>query len=409
MIGNSIFNCIDHDQQQNGFLIIGGASNSTDIVSNANSPVIMKISEATGKLKWQQQLNAGTGVVSPQNLKECTIQQGIQNFIVAQSDNPQYSILVFRYDTGQLLKSFYEIDTSTQNIQLQKIPMGIFMNSQGQIYTISWRGIIIYIASFLFTSTSNTITSTVSKTFGSFINNEIGKSVAYISGLEQIFLGGNHNGQPIITKVQLSNIQWLYSKQLKGPGISTTQQYITKIGLFQKPDNTINQLVCVENLGTDLNKVAFVYFVESSMTVNTMTRSWYYPTTTKTQCLDVKLNNLNGYFIISQGGYNYYGLLNLASQSSTITVTKLTTSTSSLGQNTQNAYISILKSQVFYIVQTQFIIGSISIGSNVIIFRPIRMGVLCRVFQLSLKIIMVELVTKDIPLTKLLQGPIGLN
>ncbi len=51
MQGNTQFNCIDYDSSSE-VVVVGGSSTSSDIVSDATTPILATYSITTGALNW---------------------------------------------------------------------------------------------------------------------------------------------------------------------------------------------------------------------------------------------------------------------------------------------------------------------------------------------------------------------
>lgn len=64
--------------------------------------------------------------------------------------------------------------------------------------------------------------------------------------------------------------------------------------------STNYEFVCADNLGTDNNDVALLYFTESIGSFAQITKSWYWDSPIKKWCLGVSIDASNGYVLIHE-------------------------------------------------------------------------------------------------------------
>lgn len=90
--------------------------------------------------------------------------------------------LILNAANGALVKSFYEIDTSSSTVSTTYIPMGFFIDSSNQLYCLTWKtgSNLFYVSSYTFTAAASTLSPSYSKSYGGSLNMEIGISALFI-------------------------------------------------------------------------------------------------------------------------------------------------------------------------------------------------------------------------------------
>ncbi|CDW78945.1 UNKNOWN [Stylonychia lemnae] len=112
--GDSIFNCLSIDSASNT-LILGGYSQSIDIVDILPSPILLRLDLSSGIVKWHNQIQ-GDLQLNPTSIDFCDIQETQKNYIIGLSSLPQFSVLIFDFQTGGLLNKYFIHDPSDESI-----------------------------------------------------------------------------------------------------------------------------------------------------------------------------------------------------------------------------------------------------------------------------------------------------
>ncbi|CDW77305.1 UNKNOWN [Stylonychia lemnae] len=345
--GFTEFNCITQDSTFST-LIIGGYSNSNDIVDQLNTPIMIKINQNSGSVIWSQQYQSTSSIVRPQTIQVCNIQQGSQNYIVGMSKSPEFAIFIMDFATGLLQKTLYEFNSDASFKQITRSPGGIYMDSSNKIYAVSTESDKVKVYSFVYDQAALTINPIIYINYGNALTKYVSVFTLLESDYSAIYFTGSYNQNPAIIKVNLQTGGSLLGFSLQASGSSAQQQ----MGRFSKFTQGLitNQIGCAQNLGTTVFDIAFVFITEIA-TIQTLSKSWYLTMTEATKCTDLRYSSSIAYYLLSQDGSarNLFGQLDTSASTTTLSMTQLQLSSTQSTLFSQNAFIDASGSFFYYV------------------------------------------------------------
>ncbi|CDW74800.1 UNKNOWN [Stylonychia lemnae] len=265
MQGMTQFNCLDYDANNKQYLV-AGTSQSSDIVNQTPSGIVVQIDQNTGVATWNRQIKYNVGVTSqiqPTSISYCTYQETSPSgggYIIIISESPNYSISVLLKSNGNLIQSWYEYDT-TQGVKSQRSAIGAKLSSSGNKLSIT--------------------------------------KIKVADGTSQFTL-------------TISNSD--------GPATQT----ISRINYFQEA--LTGQDERTVKLRSSAQDIVLIY-IQEILGIATLQKSWYFTTTAKSNCLDVAIDAASVYTIFNIQNSLVYGGSFLTSLSSSISLLPLRLST----------------------------------------------------------------------------------
>eukprot|EP00347_Sterkiella_histriomuscorum_P002815 403366702 len=360
--GLTQFECLSYDSTA-GQILLGGYTESTDIISYSKAAMLTLINEATGKTVWHRQfasslISPTISDLSPEQFTSCSIQDGAtKTYIVVQSQTPQYGIHLFLKSDGSHVKSYKEYNTGTLSYQKNRSAIGVFMSSANKIYLISTESNRVLVSAFTFDSTVTVITPIYYKSHGSASKPLVGFQMTIKSDRSAFYISGSCNQEPAFMKVKLSDGTTPFIYTVSNPNGSSAQQKLSLIALYEV--SGLEYFVgCAENLGPSQDDIAFLYYTNLIGVIPSLVKAWYHTTSGATTCLNLKIDATKIYFLInSPDTVAYYGSLTISSSTSAaLTPIRLSSSTNTLF--TRAAYIKSSSPEIYYIGSTTNINGN---------------------------------------------------
>ncbi|CDW82448.1 UNKNOWN [Stylonychia lemnae] len=153
--------------------------------------------------------------------------------------------------------------------------------------------------------------------------------VSFNTNQQYMYIGGRHQSQLLIAKIDYSSGNILIASQITQSGSSQLKQ-ISALSLYDKGTSDMNQLACANYLGNSESASGILYFDESSG-VNSLLYAWYFDLSQTSICLDVKLEQTKFYYLMNlpQQSKNYFGTMDITSTSTQISVMQIRLSSKS--------------------------------------------------------------------------------